>query len=75
MPDVVSASEARILLMQAQGLLDDPSRPASAAEVWRLVRRLGFVQVDSINVVERGHHLTLGTRLQQYRPSQLAQLL
>ena len=75
MPDVVSASEARILLMQAQGLLDDPSRPASAAQVWRLVRRLGFVQVDSINVVERGHHLTLGTRLQQYRPSQLAQLL
>jgi uncharacterized protein YcaQ len=75
MPAVVSACQARILLMQAQGLLDDPRRPASTAVVSRLIRRLGFVQVDSINVVERGHHLTLGTRLQQYRPSQLAQLI
>ena len=75
MPAAVSASQARTLLMHAQGLLDDPTRPASPAEVSRLVRRLGFVQVDSINVVDRGHHLTLGTRLEQYRPAQLAHLL
>lgn len=40
-----------------------------------LVRRLGYVQVDSINVVERAHHLILWSRLPGYRKSQLAFLL
>jgi uncharacterized protein YcaQ len=72
---VLSARDARILLIDAQGLLDDPRRPASPASVARLVDRLGYVQLDSINVVDRGHHLTLGARLHDYRPRHLEHLL
>ncbi|MBV8199025.1 MAG: YcaQ family DNA glycosylase, partial [Acidobacteria bacterium] len=43
--------------------------------VYALVRRLGYVQIDSINVVERAHHLILAPRLRGYRPSLLQGLL
>jgi uncharacterized protein len=36
---------------------------------------MGFVQVDSINVVARAHHLTLASRLDGYRPELLDRLL
>jgi len=36
---------------------------------------MGFVQIDSINVVARAQHLTLASRLQGYRPALLERLL
>jgi uncharacterized protein YcaQ len=61
--------------MQAQGLLDDPTRRATPASLAKLIGRLGFVQLDSINIVDRAHHLTLATRLEAYRPELLTRLL
>ncbi|MFL6336642.1 MAG: winged helix-turn-helix domain-containing protein [Pyrinomonadaceae bacterium] len=71
----VSAGQARLLLLGAQGLLADPSRAATKAAVFELVRRMGFVQLDSISYVERAHHLTLGSRLHAYRREHFARLL
>ncbi|HYU31561.1 MAG TPA: crosslink repair DNA glycosylase YcaQ family protein [Thermoanaerobaculia bacterium] len=71
----VPAATARRLLLGAQGLLDDPRRRATADALYEIVERLGFVQIDSINVVERAHHLTLAARLQSYRPQLLERLL
>ncbi len=71
----VTARDARRLLLGAQGLLDDPSARVTSASLQRLVERMGFVQIDTINVVERAHHLTLHTRLDAYRPEQLRTLL
>ena len=70
----VPPGAARRLLLQAQGLADDPARRATRAEVLRVVRALGFVQLDSINTVERAHHLTLASRLHGYRPAHFAHL-
>lgn len=72
--DVVPAATARRLLMAGAGLLDDPTRRVTAAGVDRLVERLGFVQVDSINVVERAHHHIVWTRAHAYRPALLKRL-
>jgi uncharacterized protein YcaQ len=71
---VVSARDARRLLLNAQGLLDDPlqSPGASARDVCRLIERMGFVQVDTISTVERAHHLILAARLNGYSPALLA---
>jgi len=71
----VPASTARRLFLGAQGLLDDPTRRATPAVVRKLVQKLGYVQVDSINVVERAHHLILGGRLDGYEPRMLQRLL
>lgn len=71
----VSAATARRVLLDAQGLAADPRRAATPAAVYELVERMGFVQMDSINVVERAHHLTLAARLDGYRPPLLRRLL
>lgn len=72
--DVVSAAAAGRLLLHAQGLLEPRDGPADARRVHRLIERLGYVQIDSINMVERAHHLTLFSRLPGYRPEHLRQL-
>ncbi|HJU83170.1 MAG TPA: crosslink repair DNA glycosylase YcaQ family protein [Holophagaceae bacterium] len=61
--------------MGAQGLLEDPSRKATKAQVRRVVESLGFVQVDTINVLARAHDLILRTRLEGYAPRQLQDLI
>jgi uncharacterized protein len=67
----VPAAAARTLLLDGAGLLADPAVRAGPHAVQKVVRRLGFVQVDSIQRVERAHHLILGTRLDGYRAQHL----
>lgn len=67
----LSAADARTLLLDGQGLLADPARRAGPAAVHNIVRQLGFVQVDSIQRIERAHHLILGARLDGYRAQHL----
>jgi uncharacterized protein YcaQ len=72
---VVTIEAARLLLMNAQGLLADTGRSATPATLQRIIEQMGFVQLDSINVVERAQHLTLASRLDAYRPDHLSRLL
>ena len=64
--EIISNAQARRVLLNLQGLGDLPQR-SSARAVQTVVQRLGYVQIDSINVLERAHHLILGARLAQYR--------
>ncbi len=73
-PEVVTAVEARRVLLSLQGLGAAPVRSSPAA-VQRLVESLGYVQIDSINVIERAQHLILGARLDGYRREHLAHAL
>ena len=75
MPPVVSAHNARTLLLAGQGLLDDPARRAGPVATQRVVDQLGYVQLDSINVLARAHDLTLAARLDGYEPRHLCALL
>ncbi|HTO53657.1 MAG TPA: crosslink repair DNA glycosylase YcaQ family protein [Myxococcota bacterium] len=70
----MSAADARKLFLAAQGLCDDPGRRATLGALEQLIERLGFVQVDSIQRIERAHHLILGARLDHYRPELLDRL-
>jgi uncharacterized protein len=71
----ITTETARRLLLDAQGLLADPARRTTPKVVHSLIEQMGFVQIDSINVVERAHHLTLFSRLDEYRPAMFAGLL
>jgi len=71
----ISVADAARLLLSAQGLCADPRRRATRGALLSLIDQLGFVQVDSINVVARAHDLTLWSRLHGYRPAQLVALL
>ena len=67
----VTNKAARRLLLQRQGLSFAPHRKLTLQGLQDLITHLGFVQLDSINTVERAHHLTLFSRNQTYRPKQL----
>jgi uncharacterized protein len=71
----ISADQARRLALTLQGLNDPPRRKLSADGLLALIERLGFVQVDSVNVVARAHHMILFARNQTYRPALLQRLL
>jgi uncharacterized protein len=72
---LVSNSNARRFFIARQGLSDPPSRAWGKPGLYDAIERLGFVQVDSINTVERAHHQILFARNQTYRKKQLAQLV
>ena len=72
---VVTAEAARLLLLDAQGLLENPVRQATPSALQKIIERIGFVQIDSINVVERAQHLTLASRLDDYKHEHFSRLL
>ena len=72
---IISSVTARRLLLGAQGLLADPARKPTSATLAKLIEQMGFVQLDSINYIERAHHLTLGSRLDLYRHEHFTHLL
>jgi uncharacterized protein len=74
-PPLISTETARRLFLGAQGLLADPARKATPTTLAKLIEQMGFVQLDSINYVERAHHLTLGSRLDGYRHEHFTRLL
>ena len=66
---------ARRLFLDRHALLEPPTGAAKGAELAALIRRIGFVQVDSINTVERAQHMILWSRRQAYRPEALRPLI
>jgi uncharacterized protein YcaQ len=71
----LTATQARSLHLAAQGLLTPPARAARRADVLAAVRRMALLQLDTIHVVARSHHLVLHARLGNYRPEWLDELL
>ncbi|MCB2130379.1 MAG: YcaQ family DNA glycosylase [Rhodobacteraceae bacterium] len=66
---------ARRLFLDRHALIEPPTGPARGVDLFALIERLGFVQLDSINTVERAHHMILWSRRQSYRPKHLTPLL
>jgi hypothetical protein len=62
-------------MLAAQGLGRPPQRQASQQDVLEAIRRMGLLQIDTINVVARSPYLVLWSRLGDYRPEWLDDLL
>ncbi len=67
--------EARRLFLDRHALAEPPTGSSRGTELLALIERLGFVQVDSVNTVERAHHMILFARRQSYRPKHIRSLL
>src|SRR5262245_6853617 len=72
-PPALSKIQARRLWLQAQRL--DTSAPFGAGPeaTQAAVEHLGYVQIDTINVIERCHHHILYSRIPDYRREHLRQ--
>ncbi|WP_435257500.1 winged helix-turn-helix domain-containing protein [Thioclava sp. FR2] len=75
MEQIIPNSMARRLFLQAHALGEAPSGPCRGQALAELINRIGFVQVDSINTVERAHQMILWSRRQSYDPKSLKQLM
>jgi uncharacterized protein YcaQ len=67
----ISAAEARRLALASQGFASP--RPQAKATGWdlrRVLRHVGLLQIDSVNVLERAHYLPAFSRLGPY-PTEL----
>lgn len=69
----LDAATARLLILHLQGLSDPPRRKLDHDGLIELMERMGFVQIDSINTVERAHHMIMFSRNTTYRQKLLAQ--
>ena len=66
MVESLSVHQARLLTLQAQGLIAD--RPKTVLQV---LDHTNLLQIDSVNVFERAHYLPLFTRLGVYDKNEL----
>jgi uncharacterized protein YcaQ len=72
-PFVIPNEKARALILALSGL-SGVRQAGGAGAVAPLIRRLGYVQLDSIKIIERAHHHILYSRHTGYRPRHLDRL-
>jgi uncharacterized protein YcaQ len=70
----LSAAEARRIALAAQGFGQAPSDAVATRTLTAGFRRLGLLQIDSVNVFERSHYLPLFARLGAYDKATLDRL-
>jgi uncharacterized protein YcaQ len=67
----MSADEARRIALAAQGFANPrPSARPARIHVRRVLKQIGLLQIDSVNVLVRSHYMPLFSRLGSY-PSEL----
>jgi uncharacterized protein len=71
----LTLKQARALQLAAMGLLTPPRRRARKDDVLAAVRAMNVLQIDTINVVARSPYLVLWSRLGDYNPAWLDELL
>ena len=78
----ISLSTARQLALYAQGLdghwtlpPGKEGAPSDKERAAQTIERLGYVQIDTINIIQRAHHHTFWTRHADYVPAMLDEML
>ena len=65
----------RRIALAAQGLLDEQPFGVGQAGAYEAINQIGYVQIDSISVVQRAHHHILHSRVPNYSPDMLTSML
>ncbi len=73
MSDSLTLAEVRSLWLQAQGLHEVHPFGRGPKAVVKAIKHLGYVQIDTIHVIERSHHHILYSRIPDYKRSHLHQ--
>ena len=71
---ILTPSQARKIILHAAGLTKRAQFGKGKEAVYKLIDHLGFVQIDTIYVVERAHHHAIASRVPGYKPEWLEQL-
>jgi uncharacterized protein YcaQ len=68
-PEVISLDDAQDIIVKAQLLHQYTPLGSSEAAAAEIIQQLGYVQIDTIAVVERAHHHVFWSRDERYRPA------
>jgi hypothetical protein len=71
----LSQGAIRGLMIGALGLGNDPQPPATKESIRATIRKINMLQIDSINVVARAPYFVLWSRLGDYDPDWLDELV
>ncbi|RXQ95601.1 winged helix-turn-helix domain-containing protein [Ancylomarina salipaludis] len=71
----LSPQQARKLVLLSQGLPPAKQTGSALDATLSAIERLGYVQIDTISVVQRAHHHTLWNRNPRYQNAHLDQLI
>ena len=73
--ETLSAPQARKLVLHSQQLPNLTRKGTALSATLSALEHLGYVQIDTISVIERAHHHTLWNRNPRYRNSHIDQLI
>ena len=65
----------RRLALTSQGLLQSQPFGSGISAARKAIHHLGYIQIDSISVVERAHHHVLHSRVPKFKPAMTNQML
>lgn len=68
-------SQLRFLTLESQGLTKPYPFGKGKDAVLKTVEHLGYLQIDTLSIVERAHHHTLWTRIPDYQTAYLDELV
>ncbi|MDN3698013.1 crosslink repair DNA glycosylase YcaQ family protein [Vibrio cortegadensis] len=71
----LSLDQARKLVLHAQKIPPRKQKVSGLEATLSVIEHLGYIQIDTISVVQRAHHHTLWNRSPRYQPAHLDQLL
>ncbi|MFT5976719.1 MAG: hypothetical protein ACI9V8_002243 [Urechidicola sp.] len=70
-----TAQKLRRIALNQQGLLKADSFGRGKQATLRAIEQIGYVQIDTISVVERAHHHVLWSRVSNYKSQYLTELV
>lgn len=70
----LTPSQARKIIIHAAALHKKAPFGKGREAVYKLIDHLGYVQIDTIYVVERAHHHVIASRVPDYKPEWLEEL-
>lgn len=68
-------SRLRRVALARQGLLSKSTFGRGLPGALKAIERIGYVQIDTISVIERAHHHVWQSRVENFRPNTLTKLL
>ncbi len=65
----------KLITLESQGLLKESYFGKGKNAVLIVLEHLGYIQIDTLSIIERAHHHTLWTRIPDYKPKHLDELV
>ncbi|RKR12327.1 hypothetical protein CLV91_2453 [Maribacter vaceletii] len=73
--EILSSKEAQKIILLSQKVLTAKITGSALSATLNTIEHLGYIQIDTISVVQRAHHHTLWTRNPRYQTTHLSELI